>query len=467
MLIRENDKRTEDSSYHYLTAVALPMTLASDISTELFQELKLDPKGRYFVAFSGGVDSTVLLHAMTLLQSHYGFSLTALHVSHNLQAESSQWANHCQVVCEQLNVDLIGASLNLDSSSEEAARNARYHWFSEQVDRGSVLMTAHHQQDRAETFLFNLMRGAGSAGLSSLRAKRPFFGATLVRPMLGLRKSDIIGYAQENALQWVEDPSNKRDDYSRNDIRHNVIPVLEEFRVDAIQNIARAAANLEQENGLLREVAICDLVDVREHDVHPIDKSYALCVDDLAHLSPARQANVLRFWLHSLKLHSPSKRLLAKLILAVSEPPTSTAVLQESGCQFRFYRGYMYVMQASNLDQSFTSVTWQNPSQPVGLFQNKLRLDSTTKLRELISLNTKAELRLVSKSDVINPKALQGHSLNLKKWMQEIGIPPWRRQALPLLTMSKKADDVVLAPVDRHLDNDWISIESSYLGSEL
>jgi tRNA(Ile)-lysidine synthase len=438
------------------------MTLASAISSELFAVLNLDPNGHYFVAFSGGVDSTVLLHAMTELQSHYGFSLTALHVSHNLQAESAQWAQHCQQLCEQLNVEFKQTSLNLDSSAEESARTARYQWFSEQVVHGSILMTAHHQQDRAETFLFNLMRGAGSTGLSSLRAKRPFYGATLVRPMLRLSQSAILEYAESNCLNWVEDPSNQSDDYSRNDIRHNVIPALETFRVDAIQNIARAAANLEQENGLLREIAICDLVDVREQAVHPIDGSHALCIDDLIHLSPARQANLLRFWLHSLKLHSPSKRFLAKLMLAVNEPPTSTAVLQEAGCQFRFYRGYMYVMQANDLGHDFASVTWQNPEKPVDLFQNKLRLDATTKLRELFSSNSSAELRLVAKDKVVNPKAFQGHSLNLKKWMQEIGVPPWRRKALPLLTLSNNNNDVVLAPVDQYLDNDWVLIESPY-----
>jgi tRNA(Ile)-lysidine synthase len=437
------------------------MTLTSAVSTELFTQLKLDPKGRYFVAFSGGVDSTVLLHIMVQLQNHFGFSLTALHVSHNLQAESSQWALHCEQFCEQLGVAFTQTSLNLDSGAEEGARNARYQWFSEQVDRGAVLMTAHHQQDRAETFLFNLMRGAGSTGLSSLRAKRPFFGATLVRPMLRLSQSDIVEYAELNALRWVEDPSNQNDGYSRNDIRHNVIPALATFRVDAIQNIARAAANLEQENCLLREIAIGDLVEVREQAVHPIDSSQALCVDDLLHLSSARQANLLRFWLHSLKLHSPSKRFLAKLLLAVSQPPASTAVLQEGGCQFRFYRGYMYVMQANRLDQTFDSVVWQNPNQPVDLFQSKLRVDATTKLRDLISSNAKSKLRLVAKSNVLNPKALQGHSLNLKKWMQEIGVPPWRRQALPLLTLRSDQDDVVLAPVDQHLHNDWVSIETS------
>ena len=310
--------------------------------------------------------------------------------------------------------------------------------------------------------MFNLMRGAGSTGLSSLRSKRPFFGATLVRPLLRMSQADITQYAQEKALQWVEDPSNQRVDYSRNDIRHNVIPVLQAFRGDAIPNIARAAANLEQENGLLREIAISDLVDVREQPVHPMDKSHALCIDDLVHFSPARQVNLLRFWLHSLKLHSPSKRFLAELMSALNEPPASTAVLQEGGCQFRFYRGYMFVMQANSMDQTFDPLIWQNPEQSVALYQNKLRVGATSKLRDLIFSNSSAELRLATRCDIPNPKALQGHTLNLKKWMQEMGVPPWRRQALPLLTLSDDRDDVVLAPVDQFLDNDWVSIETSY-----
>ena len=428
----------------------------------LFEGLGLDPVGRYYVAYSGGVDSTVLLHLMSELRKGYDFELTALHVSHNLQPESEQWVEHCMHTCAALGVTFQHTSLNLDSSSEATARDARYQWFSEQVPFGSILMTAHHQQDRAETFLFNLMRGAGSTGLSSLRAKRPFFGAKLVRPLLNISQKDILGYANAHDLSWVEDPSNNDQRYSRNEIRHQVLPALEVFRADAVQNIARAAANLEQENGLLREVAICDLVDVREHSLHPIDNSHALCVDDLGHLTVGRQANVIRFWLQSLKLHTPSRKFLAKLLHAVSEPPASTAVLQEGGRQFRFYKGFMYVMPAQQGQQDFCSVSWQNLEKPLGLFENKLQVGSTQKLRELIFSNQKARLRLVSKPEVSNPKALQGHSLNLKKWMQDIGVPPWRRQALPLLTMSHAESDVVSAPVDQQLYTDWVSLEAPY-----
>jgi len=430
-----------------------------ELAGELFGELGLDKQGRYFVAFSGGVDSTVLLHLMRELRDSHGFELIALHVSHNLQPQSRHWAQHCLNVCNAWDIPYRHTSLTLDTDSELAARSARYDWFAEQLTTDSVLLTAHHEQDRAETFLFNMMRGAGSTGLSSLRPVRRFHNARLVRPLLNISQDQITNYAREKGLSWVEDPSNKLTQYSRNQIRHNVLPSLTGFRDDAIHNIARAAANLEQENSLLREVAIADLVDVREHPMHPIDCSYALCYSDIVHLSPARQANLLRFWLRSLKLHTPSKRFMARILNAIQSPPASTAVLQESGSQFRFYQGFMYVMPAITEMAPFSTINWQNVEQPLDLFHNKIRVDSTRKLRKLVSSRRDANVRLAARPEVENPKALQGHSLNLKKWLQEIGIPPWRRQALPLLTMSGRGNDVVLGPVDQQLHNDWVLLE--------
>jgi len=432
---------------------------AKKLAGELFGKLALDKQSHYYIAFSGGVDSTVLLHSMQALQSRYGFDLTALHVSHNLQPQSSEWAEHCTRICQKWGIRLRQTSVTLDTHSELAARTARYQWFSEQVGDGDLLLTAHHQQDRAETFLFNMMRGAGSTGLSSLRSIRPFHGARLVRPLLNISQSQILSYAEDQKLNWVEDPSNQSAAYSRNDIRHNVLPALTEFRADAVQNIARAADNLERENDLLREVAICDLVEVREQPKNPIDQSYALCFEDLRHLSRARQSNVLRFWLRSLKLHTPSRGLLERILGAIQSPPPSTAVLQESGCQFRFYQGFMFVMPADSEVHSFSAVDWLNVEQPLGLFQNRIRIDSTRKLRELVSSQRNSNVRLVARPEVFNPRALQGHSLNLKKWLQDIGIPPWRRQTLPLLTMSDNGRDVVLGPVDQQFHNDWVLME--------
>ena len=232
-----------------------------------------------------------------------------------------------------------------------------------------------------------------------------------------------------------------------------MLPALRQFRPDALQSIARAASNLEQENGLMREVAIADLAEVREHPRHPMDESHALCFEDIQHLSIARQTNLLRFWLSSLQLHIPSKRLMDRILSAFSNPPKSTAVLQESGTQFRFYKGYMYVMPSRNEDETMAhpAVDWQNLNQPIDLYHHKIRVDATHKLRELITSERQSGVRLAAKPHVVNPKALQGHSLNLKKWLQEMGIPPWRRQALPLLTMPKVDSEVVLCPIDLSL----------------
>jgi len=429
------------------------------LSGELFGNLNLNRGANYFVAFSGGVDSTVLLYLMAQLQKSVGFSLTALHVNHNIHPDSSHWQELCAKLCLHLGVEFRAVSLALPSSSEVVARDARYQWFANQVKYGDVLMTAHHQQDRAETFLFNLMRGAGSTGLSSLRAQRPFKGAKLVRPLLSATQADIIEFANERKLPWVEDPSNAETDYTRNAIRHNIIPNLREHRSDAIQNIARAAANLEDENGLLREIAIGDLVDIREQPDHPIDRSHALCVEDMSHLSAARKTNLIRFWLQSLQLHTPSRRFVRLLLDAIEIPPASTAVLQEGGKQFRFYKGFMYVMPSKVEAPQFGTLDWRDVFQPIDLYQSRWRLDATSKLRDLAASRRGVSVRLVERAQLDNPKALHGRSLNVKKWMQEMSIPPWRRQSMPLLTLSTQKENIVLGAVDHQVHNDWVSLE--------
>lgn len=429
------------------------------LSGELFGGLNLSRQAHYYLAYSGGVDSTVLLALMRELQKEIPFSLTALHVNHNLQEESSKWEAHCKRVCSAMGVEFRSISVKLKNSSELMARKARYHWFSKQVKYGDVLLTAHHRQDRAETLLFNLMRGAGSTGLSSLRAKRPFLGATLARPLLNAGRASVSNYAIQNGLEWVDDPSNSSLEYSRNEIRHKVIPSMLGLRTDAVQNIARAAANLEEENGLLREIAISDLVEVREQPNHPVDKSHALCVADMAHLSPARQTNLLRFWLQSLRLHTPSRRFVVSLLEAIANPPSSTAVLQEGGKQFRFYRGFMYVMPAEAIAQGVGILNWTDVALPIDIFQSRWRLDATHKLRELALSKRGAQVRLVERAHLENPKALHGHTLNLKKWMQEQAIPPWRRQSLPLLTIQNKRENILLGAVDQQMHNDWVDLE--------
>ncbi len=427
----------------------------------LFDKLGLNSQKNFYVAFSGGKDSTALLHLLVSIRKQYGFSLTALHVNHNLNDDSNNWVKHCKQVCSQMGVEIKQASVNLSDRSELNARIARYRWFREQIERDSYLFTGHHGDDRAETLLFNLMRGSGSRGLSSLRSVTPFYGSKLVRPLLNMSQQQVSEYIDAHKLSWVDDPSNEELYYMRNRIRHQVLPAMTEFRPDAIQNIVRAANNLEQENNLLREIAIADLVEVREHAKHPIDNSYAICYKDFVHMSVARQSNLVRFWLQSLNLHTPSKRLLDALLNTFVSNPSSTMQLQESGSQFRFYRGYMYVMPAFDDVEVMPIIDWQNIDQPIDLFERKIRVGATNKLIDLLRKQNSSLVRLSSRPHIVNPKALQGHSLNLKKWLHEAGIPPWRRQSVPLLTIRDTDSDLVLSPIDQQLSNDWVSFEST------
>jgi len=167
-------------------------------------DLKLE---HFYVAYSGGVDSTALLSLMCDLRKQFDFKLTALHANHHLNPHSTDWELHCQEICDSLEVPLISCSLNLVSTSEQSARSARYNWFSDTIEAGSILLTGHHRQDRVETLLFNLFRGAGSQGLSSMRSARPFNGSILMRPLVHSAREDLISYVNQKHLAWVEDPS--------------------------------------------------------------------------------------------------------------------------------------------------------------------------------------------------------------------------------------------------------------------
>lgn len=435
--------------------------LTQRVLEPIHQAIQAAESHRVFIALSGGLDSMSLLHLLSGAAKRYPIHVIALHVDHGIHADSHTWAEHCEQACQELGIEFRTTRLELSDHSEATARTARYDWFRQQVAYGDLLLTAHHQQDRAETVLFNLLRGSGSAGLSSLRFERPFFGARLMRPLIDSSKPEILEYARRHRLQWIEDPSNQDTQYSRNYIRHNLVPALQDYRADAVRTIARAARNLEEENGLLREIAIADLAEVREQPRHAVDGSYALCTADTQHLSPARQANLLRFWLGSLQLHMPTKALMEQLLAAIDHPPASTAVLQEEGCQYRFYRGYLYVLPSYAELPAFQAMEWSNLDQPLALFGQTMRVGSTHKLREFYQSHSQGSLRLESREALQNPRALQGHSLNLKKWLQEVGVPPWRRQSLPILTLREAKRDVVIAPVDQDVPTDWVELQQA------
>lgn len=257
----------------------------------------------WHVAFSGGLDSTVLLHLLARLARREALPpLSAIHVHHGLQAAADAWPTHCRKVCDELGIPLRVLRVTVDSrpSLERAARDARYAAFIRQLDAGDVLFSAQHRDDQAETLLFRLLRGAGVRGLAGMPASRPLGPGILVRPLLQLSRAELEAYARDEGLCWVEDPSNTDTSLARNFLRHNILPALQHRWPRAGESMARSAAHLAEADALLGELAQADLQGASSCNEFPWLPLPSLDLQVLGALSPPRQRNALRHWLAPL-----------------------------------------------------------------------------------------------------------------------------------------------------------------------
>ncbi|MBV4504993.1 tRNA lysidine(34) synthetase TilS [Pseudomonas sp. BW13M1] len=264
----------------------------------------------WYVAFSGGLDSTVLLHQLAEYARHHSTPpLRAIHVHHGLQAAADAWPDHCRAVCAALGVDLdvISVQVAPGASLEQAARNARYGAFEKRLGAGEVLFTGQHRDDQAETLLFRLLRGAGLRGLSAMPQQRPLGQGRLVRPLLGLSRQQLQAYADRHGLVWVDDPSNSDTTFARNFLRGEVLPMLRQRWPQAEANLARSAEHLGEALGLLDELAASDLASACDNAPLPWLELDSLRFEALTALSLARQRNALQFWL-SQRTRLPDSR---------------------------------------------------------------------------------------------------------------------------------------------------------------
>lgn len=223
-----------------------------------FLAARLAPAERLGVGLSGGCDSVVLLHVLRRLG--LGERLTAIHVHHGLSPHAESWAVFCAEYCARLDVPLKIARVEVDQQSglglEAAARAARYAALAECA--AEALILAQHQGDQAETLLFNLLRGAGVAGAAGIPEERPLAGKRLLRPLLACSRSELEAYATRHGLAWVEDESNADTRYSRNFLRHEVLPVLSRRFPAAERSLALAAQHFGEADELLAELAAAD-----------------------------------------------------------------------------------------------------------------------------------------------------------------------------------------------------------------
>lgn len=276
----------------------MPLALPARLLAELRPWLAA-PAWR--IAFSGGLDSTALLHALAVLSRSGAVPpLAAVHVHHGLQAVADEWPEHCRRLCAALGVpfEVIRVRVMPEASLEAAARKARYAAFESLLRPGEVLLTAQQRDDQAETLLFRLLRGAGVRGLAGMPAQRALGQGTLVRPLLGVARAELRAYAEAEGLGWIEDPSNADPDFARNYLRHAVLPVLSARWPQVGVTLARSAAHLAEAQTLLDDLARLDLLAACDAPAPmPWLELPSLAMDVVRALSPARQRNLLRYWL--------------------------------------------------------------------------------------------------------------------------------------------------------------------------
>ena len=255
------------------------------------------------VALSGGLDSTVLLHLLASLAQREALPpLSAIHIHHGLQAAADAWPAHCRELCAALCVPLQVEYVQVapGASLERAAREARYAAFAARLGIGELLLTAQHRDDQAETLLFRLLRGAGVQGLSAMPMSRALGVGQLVRPLLNYSRDELLAYAREHKLTWIEDPSNADERFSRNYLRRQVLPALLGRWPQASASMARSAAHLSEAAQLLDELAQQDIAAAQvsaEFAWLPLPN---LALPTLRDLSEPRQRNALRYWLRPL-----------------------------------------------------------------------------------------------------------------------------------------------------------------------
>ncbi|HHH47693.1 MAG TPA: tRNA lysidine(34) synthetase TilS [Gammaproteobacteria bacterium] len=412
------------------TAAALRDALPSDITPR-----------RYWIAFSGGVDSGVLLHALAAQREHLGGAeLCVVHVNHGLSPQAAQWAEHCARQCAGLGLPFtlreVDAAPATGESPEAAARNARYGVLAELIQAGDCLLTAHHQDDQAETLLLQLLRGAGPRGLAAMPVLSVFSRGWHARPLLGFRRADLVAYAEANGLSWLEDDSNFDTRLERNFLRHDILPRLKQHFPALASTLSRSARRCAEAAEILQAQAQADLAALQL-------PTGALSVSGLRELGEVRARNVLHHWIHARALPTPGEAQLLLLWRSVIQAAEDAQpLLQWPGAEARRYRDALYIMPPLPAFDAGAEYRWDlsAPLALAGLGRLRAQAVRGAGVRRDRLRGKTLRVRLRRGGERLCVAGREGHHA-LKKLFQEAGVPPWRRARIPLLFL----DDELVA----------------------
>ncbi len=392
------------------------------------------PAADFCVAFSGGLDSTVLLHTMADLATARALRLRAIHVDHGLQPQSGAWADACREAGRAAGVAVEVLTLGLvpppGESVEAAARDARYGALAGRLKPREWLLTAHHRDDQLETVLIQLLRGAGVPGLAAMPARVPFGPGYHARPLLDFDRRCLAQYASHHRLSWLEDPMNVACRFDRGWLRTRVLPAVRERWPAAGATVARSAAHLAQASRLLAELAAADAAGV-------IDDG-RLAIDGLTRLSPDRRVNLVRWWLRSRGLKPPPAGRLVPALRALLEARRDGApCLRWGEGELRRYRGRLYALSPLTPPPVLAPATDAGAMLDLGPGLGRFGLVAGEQGGLCARRSAGAALRFRGGGESLRPHPDRPRK-RLKDLCQETGVVPWMRDRLPLVYVSNQ-----------------------------
>ncbi|GHG64558.1 tRNA(Ile)-lysidine synthase [Alishewanella longhuensis] len=407
------------------------LNLQQHIKAALLQQLQQHPPAelRLVLAYSGGLDSQVLLHLLAPLCQQMAIPFSAVHVHHGLNVKADSWAAFCQEQCQRRQVDfnIRYVQLTKPGNIEQQARTARYEALADFISTSNtLLLTAHHADDQLETVLLALKRGAGVTGLSAMPAVRAFAAGKLVRPLLAISRQQLHDYAHSVQLAWIDDDSNQNIDFDRNFLREQVTPILKQRWPALLQTVSRSLQHLQN---------TAELADFyTKQALKQCLFNNRLNLQQLHQFHPLQQDLVLRSWLGLAGLNPETQWLTTLKQQVINARQDAMPQLQLGKLQIRRYQHWLYCLaerpEILN-DENLKLNVGENLQLANGLGYFTWDKEPTAHSLPVAGSATAFNLAFGLLSSVFKPAGRPGKPL--KQWFKLWQVPPWQRTRVPLL----------------------------------
>lgn len=406
---------------------------------------------KVIIAYSGGVDSHVLLHTCSRVQKKLKhISFLAVYIDHGLHDDSSRWSAHCEEVASKLNTPFISKQVNAKNDRgegpEQAARRARYAALSDFIDETSVLLTAQHQDDQAETFMLQLLRGAGIDGLASMPSLHPFGLGFISRPLLKFGKQQLLNYAANEGLHWVEDSSNLNEAYDRNFLRQQVIPLLQSRWPAFSKTTTRSASHCAEASFILADISSSILEEVSSDE---------LIIKSITTRHPEVQRLVIRQWLKRHGVRSPSEKILKQIEQMLRVEADQLPCVAWGAHQVRLFDGCLFYLQQPG-EVKLQPTKWHGTEHKLPSLMGQLSIKEVhgKGIKRDLWDSSIVSVRPRRGGERIKLSGRSGHK-KLKKLLNEEKFLPWARNMLPLIYL----DDELAAVADLWVDEKFLASE--------